>query len=476
MRGLLIYTIIYNHRMRKWISLFVFIPSLIFPPAVLLILLRYQILFKTDLISNIPITTAIFYILAIAIIAFFFRSSKLLQDNIHGLVLLFAFTSGYFLLAQIFNRVEINTNNIYFEADSWSWLRRMALEDGWQLGTRAVHPFTSLLFRPLIAVLSILSAGDRYQATLIALSLAGGGCVFLMWKIVRQLTLEDDNAILFASLLGLSASHLIFASVVETYIFSALCLLFFIWLLPKAKSSYLLIATSTVTFGITITNILQQGFTMLLVQKNLRRTIILFSSAILIGIGLNVLSKSIYPSTEYVFLPQNLLEEGNFRKEVTPKRSILLAENIFIYNIAAPQPYTKVRDGMPRFNFLDGTITEYVWFGWPSLILWLTLLVMGFFLFLKNFSLNSSTTHLALAMLGCLSFNYFLHIGYGVEPFLYSPDWTYALVLFTAINLIPLAAQNWFKFTLFALVISIFINNLWFLYLLAMKTGEYLTQ
>jgi hypothetical protein len=462
--------------MRKWISLFVLVPSLVFPLAALLIVLRFQALFQVNLLINIPGTVIISFVLVIAAATLFFRSSKLLLDNIPGLVLLFAFTIGYFLLAQIFNHVEINTNNIYFEADSWSWLRRMASEDGWQLGTRAVHPFTSLLFRPLIAALSILSAGDRYQAGLLALSLAGGGCVFLMWKIVRQMTSETDNAILFTSLLGLSASHLIFASVMETYIFSALCLLFFLWLLLNNKSIYLLIITVIVTFGITITNILQQGFSMLLVQKNFRRTIILFSFAILIGIGLNVLSKSIYPATVYVFLPQNIAEEGSFRKEVTSQRAILLAENIFIYNVTAPQPYTKVRDDMPRFNFLDGTIREYIWFGWPSLILWSALLVMAFALFLKNFKLSSPVTQLSLAMLGCLFFNYFLHIGYGVEPFLYSADWTYAIVLFTAINLIPLAAQNWFKFTLFAVLISVLVNNMWFLYLIAMKTGDYLTQ
>jgi hypothetical protein len=258
--------------------------------------------------------------------------------------------------------------------------------------------------------------------------------------------------------------------------FSALCLLFFIWLLLNNKSIYLLILTALVTFGITITNILQQGVTMLLVQKNFKRAIILFSSALLIGIGLNVLSKTIYPSTEYVFLPQNLLEEGSFRKEVTQRRAVLLAENIFIYNITAPQPYTKMRDDMPRFNFLDGTIREYVWFGWPSLILWSALLAMAFFLFFKNFNLNSPLAHLSLALLSCLVFNYFLHIGYGVELFLYSADWTYALVLFTAINLSAYAAENRFKFAVFSIVISVFINNMWLLYLMAMKTGGLLMQ
>jgi hypothetical protein len=458
--------------MRKQIFPLVFGPAFLFPLAVFFIALRNPSIFPFFLDPPFPVI--FFFILAISILIFFLKRANHLQENIHGLILLFLFTMGYFILSALFNRADLNTNNIYFEADSWSWLRRMALEDGWQMGTRAVHPLTPILFRPLIAALSIFSTGDRYQAGLFLLSLAGGGCVFLMWKIVRQISADEVNAILFASLLGLSASHLTFAAVVETYIFSAFCLLLFVWLLLNNRSAYTLMVVGIVTFGITITNIIQQGITFLLVQRDLKRAAMLFTCVLLIGVGLNVFSRVIYPATEYVFLPQNILEEQSFKKEITPKRAVLMAENLFIYNIAAPQPYTKIRDEVPRFNFLNETIKEYAWFGWPALILWLITLGTAIFYFFKNFHLNPQATHLAAAMLGCLFFNYFLHVGYGVESFLYSPDWTYALVLFTALSLNALTQRNWVKLMLFLLVLSVFVNNMWFLYLIAGRTSVYL--
>lgn len=460
--------------MRKWILRLVFAPALVFPTAVLLIARRNPSIFA--FFEDPPIAIAALFILTIGLMALFLKRNNFLQENIHGLILFLSFSIGYFLLAGLFNKPEINTNNIYFGADNWSWLRRMALEDGWSVGTRAVHPFTPLLFRPLIAVLSILNGGNPFEANFLILSLAGGGCVFLMWKIIRQISADEVNAILFASLLGLSASHLIFAGVVETYIFSSFCLLLFIWLLLNNQSVFLLMITSLVTFGITITNLAQQGVILLLVRRNLKQTAILLALTVSLGIGLNILSKFLYPSTEYVFLPENLAGEQRFQKEITLQRAGLMAENLFIYNIAAPQPYTDTRNETIRFNFLNGTISEYRWFGWPALILWLMMAALALLYFPGNIRRQAPYNALAISMLACLLFNFLLHIGYGAEPFLYSADWTYALVLFTAINLSNLSEKNWFKSVLFALVSFVFLNNMWLLYLIAGKTSEYLIQ
>jgi hypothetical protein len=457
--------------MRKQIFHLVFGPAILFPLAALFIALRNPSIFS--FFSQVPTSTIAFFIAAICIMVVFLKRNEFLQQNVHGLILLISFSVGYFLLAGLFNRVDINTNNIYFGADNWSWLRRMALEDGWSVGTRAVHPYSQLLFRPLIALLSIFNGGNRYETNLLVLSLAGGGCVFLMWKIIRQISADEISAILFASLLGLSASHLIFAAVIETYIFSALSMLLFIWLLLNKKPMYALVLTSLVTFGITITNIVQQGLTMLFVRRNLKQVTTVFTLVILMGIGLNVLSRLPYPSTEYVFLPQNLSGERRFQKEITLQRAGLMTENLLVYNIAAPQPYSGTRNEAPRFNFLNGTIREYRWFGWPSLILWLATTGLAFYYFFRNPPPDTVIHQLAISLLACLGFNFILHIGYGAEPFLYSADWTYALVLFVAINTGRLAEQNWFKLILFLLVFSIFLNNMWFLYLIAGRTSAF---
>ncbi|HET7899334.1 MAG TPA: hypothetical protein VFL47_16720, partial [Flavisolibacter sp.] len=321
--------------------------------------------------------------------------------------------------------------------------------------------------------LSLFTAGNRFEANILLLSLAGGGCVFLIWLIFKRISMDENSAVLFASLLGLSASHLVFATVIETYIFSAFCLLLFIWLMLAEKSTGL-IATAGMAFGITITNILQQGLIHLLVQRNLKRTIILFGTATLLGIGLNVFCRFLYPVTEYVFLPQNLSGEQKFQKEISLQRVQLIVEDLLIYNVAAPQPYVDTRNQTLRFNFLSGTIREYVWFGWPSLVLWTLSMVLAIIHFFKHPHLDSTGTRMGIAVLVCLLFNFILHMGYGAEPFLYSADWTYALIFFVAISLGTLAEKKWFQVFLFTLVGSVFVNNMWLLYLIARKTSEHL--
>jgi hypothetical protein len=106
-------------------------------------------------------------------------------------------------------------------------------------------------------------------------------------------------------------------------------------------------------------------------------------------------------------------------------------------------------------------------------MLWLVILGFALYFFFKNIRLALTGAFLATSMLACLVFNFLLHIGYGIEPFLYTPDWTYAIVLFVAISLGGLIEHNWFKTMLFVFVVAVFTNNLWFLYIIARKASEF---
>lgn len=467
------YVLAYNSKMRKIISFSAFLPSLTFPLAAFIIGLRNPSIFDTPVLLKISPIPAILFFLAFSVVLILAQRSAALQENHHGLILFFLFTLGYFLVASILNKPEINSNNVYFSADNASWYQRMAAADGWNTGTRAVHPLAHIIFRPLVAFLSNFTAGNSFYANLLLLSMAGGGCVFLLWKIVNWITENQAYAVLSASLLGVSASHLVFASIIETYIFSTFCLLCFTWLVLKNKSSHLLIVTSIVTLGITITNIAQQALVLLFVQRNLKRLITIFTLTIIFGICLNFTSRLIYPVTEYFFIPQNLAGEQRFSQEISFKRVGLVVENIFIYNIAAPQPYTSIRNEMPRFNFLNGSIQNYIWFGWPSISLWgFTLGLAILYFFTGNYPAKENS--LLISMFTCLLFNFLLHAGYGIEPFLYSSDWTYALILIITIILQNAAKHTWFMVAWSLLLMSILLNNLWLLYLIARRVSEYL--
>ncbi|MEW6401156.1 MAG: DUF6080 domain-containing protein [Chloroflexota bacterium] len=461
--------------MRRSLLAASFLPAILFPLAAFVIGLRNPSLLDLAIISKaLPALLSVFLLLLCLAIRSFLGKSDWASENLPGLILLFLFSLGYFFLASLLNQPDLNTNNIYFAADSGSWYLRMGALEGWNTGVRAVHPLAHLIFRPIVALISILTYGDRFTASLLLLAFAGSGCVFLTWKVAKRICKNEVHAVLFASLLGASASHLIFGSVIESYIFSAFLLLLFLWMLISNRSTPLLVAASVLTLGVTITNIAQQAATALFVQRNLRRVVLLFLMVVFIGAGLNVISRLIYPVTEYFFLPQNLTGEQRFAEQINLKRIGLMTENLLIYSVTAPQPYSSARNDMPRFNFLNGTIRDYIWFGWPSLLLWTSFLILAFVSFFKRLKAGTLENQLSLALLACPAFNFLLHVGYGTEPFLYSADWTYALVLFVAVSLKDYAERTWLQIGLFGLVMAVLVNNCWLMYLVARTVSPFL--
>ncbi|MFZ5821284.1 MAG: hypothetical protein ACOYYJ_15415 [Chloroflexota bacterium] len=458
-----------------WVSLAAWLLSILFPLAALVTGLRNAAIFEAPALVGAAPLPAILAALALMAALVASRRSARLRENLPALALFLSFSTGYFLLASIFNKQELNTNNIYFAADSSSWYWRMAAPFGWDIATRAVHPLAHVIFRPLTAALSLLTGGDRFHANLLLLGLAGGGCVWLAYQIVRPFAPRPAYAVLFASLLGLSTSHLVFASVVESYIFSAFCLLLFTWLLARKASLIWLAASGALTLGITVTNFGQQVLADFFVQRNLKRLAALVVIVVAAGAAANILARSYYPTTDYFFLPQNMLTEKKYAQTIDARRLGLMTENLLVYNVVAPQPYFHTREqSKPRFNFLPGSIAEYAWFGWPALGLWLAACTLAVFQFARNLRRDTPAGRLSLALLACLAFNFALHLNYGVEPFLYSADWTYALTLFVALNLGAMANHRWFSPALLALLAAVFVNQVWFVYLLAGVVGPFL--
>jgi hypothetical protein len=65
-----------------------------------------------------------------------------------------------------------------------------------------------------------------------------------------------------------------------------------------------------------------------------------------------------------------------------------------------------------------------------------------------------------MALVLCLAFNFFVHLHFGKELFLYSANWTYALVLLTALGCAPLFRHAWFRVLLAAFIILLAANDL----------------
>jgi hypothetical protein len=71
-------------------------------------------------------------------------------------------------------------------------------------------------------------------------------------------------------------------------------------------------------------------------------------------------------------------------------------------------------------------------------------------------------------------FNLLFHFFVGFEPFLYSADWTYALVLFCALGFIRVADSKWLAAVALILLAALTLNNLTFLSFLMRGIAPYI--
>jgi hypothetical protein len=105
-------------------------------------------------------------------------------------------------------------------------------------------------------------------------------------------------------------------------------------------------------------------------------------------------------------------------------------------------------------------ISSYVGFGsWLARGWFIALLIAGG-LFLWRLLKSPQKPYLQSALLLTILFNFVLHMLYGDDPILYSPDWTYAVVFFFGISYENLSGKKWFQALLLVFLTCLLINNL----------------
>jgi len=411
------------------------------------------------------------------------------DKNLPGIYASIAFLIGYFVIARGFNPPidYFSLDNSFFAADSLRWLRRFGTPESYGFG-RAVHPLALLLLRIPAAILAFLHNGDWYMAALLLIALAGAGCVFLMWRFVLTATDNPGYALTFAGMLGISASHLIFATVTESYIFSAFGLLWLFTLLQSnERPVWKMIPAGVVTLGITVSNFAQSLIAFFIIRRNWREWLTFTIITVAVGVALTLFTNLMHPRwNTFFFSPSDLLFEtkhtGHVQRVNMMRRTTLLGKNLFLYNMAAPMPMHKGeekegRAPFPRLNFLytHPTVVEYQQhrYGPPALLLWSVLLLSALAALIIQ---NRRSPHLrfqitALALFG---FNFILHLDYGFEPFLYTPNWTYLLVIFVALSLAGLARRRFAQLIFAACLFALTVNNIVFVRILADIIQAYL--
>jgi len=396
------------------------------------------------------------------------------HTNLPGLVLAGFFSAGYTVLSYVFNHPSMDLTENFLAADGFAWMDRLASADGASIEMRAVHPFAFFIFRPIVWLFSLLFNGDRFTATFLLVPLTGGLCVLLAYLFVKRWSGSQIYALLVASILGASAAHLVFASIVESYIFSAAALLlFFLLLLDEKTHLFTLVAVGALTFGITITNFIQTFIGFVVARPKFKSIFMYGLLASALSITLTILHAAAYPSALMFFDPAGAGVESEYSIPLLGQpawrligRAVLLLRNIFLYGIVAPKPFiltTEVGSTFPRFNFYklapgNFSYSSYEGVGKLLILAWGLLIVAAAAAFVWKI-FRTRKLDLTAAFPLALIFTLWPHMTYGSEPFLYAANWTYALLLFVAASLSDFGRRRWFQIFLWVFLVLLMINQ-----------------
>ncbi|NWF62797.1 MAG: hypothetical protein HXY38_00685 [Chloroflexi bacterium] len=401
------------------------------------------------------------------------------------------YSAGMFFLIELIisrslNHPALDHNTVLFESDAGPWMTILASPESAPIN-RAVHPLSLILIRPLVRLVAG-PMGEHYAlGGILVISAVAAACVFITWLFVKRATNSSTYAFIFAIFLGATATHLLFGSLAENYIFGAAALIFFFLLIQSNETHFsFLVPAGLFLFGITITNI-AQGVIALFANKFGLKRLIQYSFLILsLGILLTMITNIIYPKhITYFFLPEDIAFEFNF---VSPENAGVLSDpislsdpqsitrklnvvsrSILLYGVVAPDVIESISEKPPfptidlkTFDVREKTLASYKGFSNLPLVLWLILLGSSFIIFARNIR-TSKHTPLMLGLLGALGFNFLMHLFYGTELFLYTSYWVYALVFFVGLTFSDLAEKAWMQWGLGLVVLTIMFNNFFFI-------------
>ncbi len=325
------------------------------------------------------------------------------------------------------------------------------------------HPLFVLLLNPIGVALRAGLRGLGVEASgrvaAIALSAAaGGGGVAVFSVLLRGLGLASLRVVLWSLVFGLSASQFVFGSLPESWIFSGLSLLvlFALGTRPRPPRDGLVVA-GTAAFGMAVTNLaaavlvrarwlVSEGRVGRLVGGLARYLLLVLLATAL----LSALQSVVYPGASPFYRADPLAREDrqsfvrNF--ELAERTGDLLA-HLFFFDLTAPRLLV-TETGTPRttVDFPDPSLAALRPEGAVHAVLWTALL------FLAGWGLLRMREPLPLALLLWLALQAALHLAFGTSLFLYSCQWTFAVVALVAVGTDRLSPPRALDASLLALV------------------------
>ena len=218
------------------------------------------------------------------------------------------------------------------------------------------------------------------------------------------------------------------------------------------------------TIGITYTNFAQNVIALFTVKPNIKQMIRFVASVVVLLVLLTLLNNLLYPDAHpFFFIPSTLQAEQQNLFPLNPLRIQALTRAFFFHNVAAPSPILFDKD-IPfiQFRFFKPEINELSQYVLPIQNItsqaWLGLLIFAGILFLSNIKKNPHL-RLSIALMGCMALNMGLHLRYGKELFLYTPNWTYALILLLGLAWGRVHDHKWFQAVLLVFLSLLIWNN-----------------
>jgi hypothetical protein len=362
-----------------------------------------------------------------------------MRNQVARAALFLAFFSLYLAAGISLGRTGVFAHDdALFQSDTSRAARDMT-EPGADHYRTKVHPLFVILFNPAGTLLSRI-AGSPDLAAAILISCAGALCVVAAHAFFTAVGHGSVAALALSGLLGVSTSHLVFASIPDTFIFTALSFAVCAWLaLRRPGSLPASVPAGVFSLGMATTNIApasllffggarrEPGF-----WRAVGRSTALVLLVLTIAAGLSWLQRQVYPSSNLFFARESFQEDVEFvfhpRNAKRAKiRGMVLARHVAVFGIVAPEPQVRTPKGapVPWVTFHKATLSDTHGAGRGAAVLLLALDLLALYGILRRRLFREPV--LQSLVLG-IAFLSTLHYFYGDDLFLYSGSWVFLVV------------------------------------------------
>jgi len=356
---------------------------------------------------------------------------------------LFAFGFALALLggARLAGTPMFERDNVFFRSDTHRAFVDLAGARSEDHRRTSTHPVFVLLHNPLGQGLAQLFAAAgtqpelaRRRASLALTAAAGGLAAALGFLLLRVLRVGVARAALFAAVLAASSSHWTFASIPETWIFSALAL--GAAALAAARpggAEWRFQLAAVYAIAVVTTNLVPVAILALLrhveggaagLAAVLRRAARSTALALVLVLGLALVQQALYPTTTLFFAPSSVTKETKWVKwshwlERPATTVKILVRHLAFDNVVAPEATNQPHDGLAMASIEEAGRSHYR-SRLGVLAVWIAVLAVAARGALRGALFRPPL----LAALAILAFDFAFHSFFGNDRFLYSCGWT----------------------------------------------------